>query len=610
MSNLAAPQPPSEASEPSANSLFPKRLGFPFEGRSLFSERRILRFMWILVGIGLLARGVRFFLCFPLWEDETFLCLNLVDRTFWELTQPLDCHQVAPLCFLWIQRASVMLFGFSEWSLRLYPFLAGIGSLLLFVHLCRRFLKGTALLLAVGIFAVSYAGIRYAAEAKPYGSDLFVSMLLLTFAVEWWHQPRKTRWLWALVAFVPVAIFLSYPSVFMAGGVSLLLGYLLWQQRGTLGQWSAWVAYNGLLVGAFGTLFLLATRHQTGAELDWMQVYWKHTFPPLDQPGQLVVWFVVTHFSDLVAYPVGGERGASFVTGFCFLVGLVTLARRRQFPVLLMVLAPLGLNLIAASLQRYPYGGHVRFGLYAAPVICMMAGLGMAGCLQGLLAFWRKEAKKPKKNLLTENEQAAWVKQRGRRWAIGTCVVLSLIATVSIVRDISHPFKTRADYQARSFAQWFWSNSQYEAETVCIKSDLDLDFSPDAYEQLSWATMFRCNMHIYSPRHHELEPFAWEKVTSERPLRVLVYRAGGFDFDEAGLNKWLEEMQSDLQLVSKERFPFTRYNKRETELINVDHVDIYRFARLPEAAPSYESNPVNQQETAPMVSLPDATQQK
>jgi hypothetical protein len=68
---------------------------------------------------------------------------------------------------------------------------------------------------------------RYAAEAKPYGCDLLVALALLALAVEWLRRPDQTRWLWLLAALVGPAVGYSFPAVFMAGGVSVVIGVVM-----------------------------------------------------------------------------------------------------------------------------------------------------------------------------------------------------------------------------------------------------------------------------------------------------------------------------------------------------------------------------------------------
>ena len=239
------------------------------------------RWIMVFLAVGIAARLIRYLLRFPLWGDEAMLAMNFLDRDYAGLMQPLDFHQVAPLLFLWIELTAVKLLGFHEWSLRLFPLLCSIASLFLFHRLAKLLLRGTALVLAVGIFAVTYSGLRYAAEMKPYSGDLMFSSLLLLLAVRWWRQPDDTRWLWALAAAVPLALGLSYPAVFVAGGVSLAVAAVLLGTRSRRGWW-AWAAFNLALAGSFLAWYRLAIGTQAGAELNVMARMWDETFPPRD----------------------------------------------------------------------------------------------------------------------------------------------------------------------------------------------------------------------------------------------------------------------------------------------------------------------------------------
>ena len=80
-------------------------------------------------------------------------------------------------------------------------------------------------MLAVGLFAVAYPMTRYAAEAKPYGCDLLVALAILALTIEWLRRPDQTRWLWYLAALVGPAVGYSFPAIFMAGGVSLVIAW-------------------------------------------------------------------------------------------------------------------------------------------------------------------------------------------------------------------------------------------------------------------------------------------------------------------------------------------------------------------------------------------------
>jgi len=511
------------------------------------------RFLLGFLLLGLAARCVRFFLRFPLWEDECFLCLSLSERGYLDLLQPLEYHQVAPTLFLWIQLTLVKALGFTELSLRLFPFLCSVASLFLFRRLAGRLLRGLPLLLAVATFAVAYPCIRYAGEAKQYASDQFVSLVLLTLLVEWWRRPGDRRLLIALTAFVPVALWLSYPAVFVAGAVSLVMAAVLWTTEGPR-HWRWWMIHNAVLCSSFG-LLLLAASSQSNAELGFMANYWRDAFPPVSTPLALPGWFLLTHTGDLLAYPVGGGHGASTLTFLACVSGLALLAARRRWLLLLLVLAPFALNLTAAALHRYPYGGHFKFAQHLGPLICLLAGLG----------------------------GAAWVAWLAPRRRLGTALLAAsllfplLVGIGSVIRDLAHPYKTLSDQRARAFAQWFWFSAEHKGEAVCLHADLKQDFGSQAFEELSWAAMYLCNQRIYSPRHVVGTAPRLQQVSADRPLRCLLYRDPNYPCDEKKLNQWLADMQTDFRLDSREHYAFPRYDKRERTLITVDRLEIFRF---------------------------------
>ncbi len=512
------------------------------------------RLVWACIALAIAARAVRFLLRFPLWEDECFLAANFIDRGYSDLLEPLNYHQVAPLAFLWIELTAVKLFGFNEWSLRLWPFLCSIGSLLLFRHLAARLLSGLPLVLAVAAFALNYSGVRYAAEAKPYGPDQFVALVLLCLAVEWMRRPEQKRWLWMLSAAAPVALALSYPAIFVAGGLSLFIAYRLWTSNDRR-RWIAWGAYNVVLLASFGLLFHLAARNQTAAELDYMQNYWKDNLPSLSSPLQFAGWLIVTHTSELMSFPVGGERGASTLTFLVWITGLVALYRGRRWNLLLVCLAPAALNIAAAVMGRYPYGGHVKFAQYLAPGICMVVGVGAAV-------------------LLERHERRTG---RGRKSLAIALGVLCLVPLGTMTRDFLSPYKSKTDLRYRDFARWFWFNMEFEGEVACLKTDLNQDFAPGTFRDLGWSAMYLCNQRIYSPRHARRETVQFDQVSEKHPLRCVQFKAQVYRYDQAAFDHWLASMQAKYELVARDTYPFPCFDQRGRNLLCLDQVDVFKF---------------------------------
>ncbi len=531
--------------------LFP--LATPEGPSPLLSPLRLDQLVRAFVVLGLVARCVRYFLRFPLWEDESFLCVNLIDRDFRGLMQPLDYHQVAPVFFLWMQLGVVKLLGFSELSLRLVPFLAALGSLLLFWRLARQCLEGLPRLLAVAVFSVTYGTIRYAAEAKPYGVDLFVALVLVSLTVNWLQNPGRTAWLWALAAAIPVAVGLSYGAVMLGGGLCLAAAWVIGRQR----RWESlapWAVYTAALLVSFGALYFLCIRGQEASELEPMREMWQEHFPPRTGVLAFGQWLVHTHTGDIIAYPAGGSPYQSTLSTIFWIAGLVALARRKQGWFLVLCLAPLAVTFVAAALRRFPYGGNIRLNFYMAPFLCMLIGYGMAV-------------------LLTWAARRGW---RPERWLFGTLATLALVGGVTVARDLATPYKNAGDERARAFAQWFWFNAEREGEAVCVKTDLGRNFSPDTYRQLSFSAEYLCNQRIYSPRRAAGEPVQWEQIAATHPLRCVLYRCPSYPFDEDALQDWLDEMQDKYDLISHESIPQVRLRNTGKELCT-DYVEIFRF---------------------------------
>jgi hypothetical protein len=522
----------------------------------------------VAIAVGLLARINRYCLRFPLWEDECFLCANLMDRSYSELTTELYYRQIAPAAFLMMQKAVVSVLGFHEFSLRLVPFLAGIASLFLFWRLAARVLSGIPYVLAVTLFAVSYPLIRYSAEAKPYGCDVLATLCLLVCLVEWLERPAHTRWLWRMAFLAPVAMAFSYSTTFVAGGISLAIA-LAWYARRQRGDgrpeempslqavaWP-WLAFNVAVATAFLAVMVTSANKQADHSLEWMRVFWVDSFPPLAEPWRIPGWLTWVHTGELLAYPAGSHGGGSTLTFLACAAGVVWLVRNRRWEWCALACGPLALNLLAATLQRYPYGGQARLSLYHAPWFCVLAGLG---CGVGLAWLNRmRPASHPESRL---------------RVVVG---LLLLVAVYIMGRDIAHPYKSRGDQRARDFARWFWVDGPSQCEAVCLRSDLKQEFHPDIRDELTWMTTYLCNQRIYSPRHAAGKSPAWDQVSAARPLWCLDFVPGRLNRDTLAEAAWLASMQDRYELIGELQFPFVRHNKHETLIMAEDYVKVWQF---------------------------------
>ncbi len=521
------------------------RDGFRLDARW---QRRLVAALLVL---GVVLRVVRYALPFPLWGDECMLAVNFIDRSFADMLRPLEYHQIAPLGFLWAELAAVKLLGFHAWSLHLFPTLCSLAGLFLFAWVASRLMNGWPLVLAVGTLAVAYYPIRHGAEVKQYACDLLMSVLLLALALRWYQTPRQARWLWLLVPVVPVALVFSLPVVFVAGGVSLFVLWVFWRRAG----WHArllvpWLVYNVVLVAAFGLLMLVfIKRHYTPEVSHGVAAWWREAFPPWSQPARLPLWFVKIHFGRMFSYPIGGKDGGSTLTTVGFILGLAVLARHpRTRPLLVLFLAPFGLALVAATLRRYPYGASARTMLYLAPAIILVASVGWAWLLHRL-AVWLKAPR------------LLWVGV-GSAAALGAGLLLHMAM---------QPYKTPYDRDHDHFARWFWTQMSYQAEVVCVETELGQELFGGRWT--SFAPEYRCYMHLYSSRHRRREPPRWHEISASHPLRCVVLSAQHVPYDRAALRRWLQQMQARYALVNYDVFPINPH----TDHFYARRYEVYEF---------------------------------
>jgi len=516
------------------------------------------------VALGLVARMLRYVLQFPLWEDEAFLFMNMVGRSYADLLEPLrQYHQVAPVMFLWVEKAVTDVFGASELSLRLFPFACSVASLLLFTDLARRLLSGWAAVLAVALLAVSYPALRYAAEMKPYGVDLFAAVLLLWMWERWAVGHRG--WIWVMAGVTPVLVWLSFPAVFIAGGVSLAMLATLLQERRQVGAqknavtlWFSWLAFNVVLVISFAS-FLFVLQSQFEVQGGFMAAVWHNAFPPWEQPWKLPVWLLETHAGKFFAFPAGGKNfGSSLTLILCALGSIQIWRSERRLAVFLLLFGPALLHLIAAGMHRYPYGESSKFAMALAPAICLLAGAGAAWMAQTLSK-----------------------KERTRQRIVNFWLIFFLVIGVgSMARDIIRPYKTLSDERARGWAEWFWQDAPHRAVIIGMKSDLGLIFSPETFHNLSWSAMYLANQQIYSRRHRQQEPPDWSQVSSARPLWIVEYRDTQNSYNHEAYERWLAHLSLQFKIGQRMIFPMSRYRKNERDLIKVDEIHVLPLAPL------------------------------
>lgn len=116
------------------------------------------------------------------WHDECALAWNIKFKNYSDLFGVLNFEQMAPPFFMILTKLLTKILGLSEFTMRLLPFFVGCFSMVAFYFLAKRVLvKNFSVILAVFLFAVNLNLINYSFEFKPYGLDVFFTIICLLF---------------------------------------------------------------------------------------------------------------------------------------------------------------------------------------------------------------------------------------------------------------------------------------------------------------------------------------------------------------------------------------------------------------------------------------------
>jgi len=288
------------------------------------------------------------------------------------LTKPLLMDQVAPRGFLLVERLAVMTFGPSELGLRLFPFLCGVVSVILFRRLAERMLTGAGPALALFLFAIGVPLIRYGGDVKQYAVDIVAAIGLLLLALDLREKEATTNRLLLTGALGLVIVWFSQTAVLvMAGiGLGLAVDWLISRDQRAGRELLVMIPLWGV---ASIAAVIAGTRSMTPSTREFMDDFWAGGFFPrtlrvTEAPG----WFwerLSSIFSDpsLLRY----RWPAVFL--FVALVGVIALWQRSRAAALLLV-GPFVVAIAAAVAHQYPFRGRLIVWLVPSALIAAAAG--------------------------------------------------------------------------------------------------------------------------------------------------------------------------------------------------------------------------------------------
>jgi hypothetical protein len=348
--------------------------------------RRYHALAFVAICVGVLLRAVQYSAQSSLWLDEAALARNIVDRPFLDLLRPLDHAQVAPVGFLWLERAAVLSLGPGELSLRLVPMAASVAALVLFTVLAFRILPGAAAALAVWLFATAVPMVFFAADLKPYSFDVLAAVTIVLVVATATRRPGSVRTAVGIGLLGALAWFSSVVP-FLLAGTGIALG-AAWVPEGK-GRIRHLGVIAGLWLALAGPAVAIAIRNVRPAQAAYLHQRWADAFMPR-RPGAAPVWVWDT-LMNVVGQPGSWELNGTLQYGAPMIIVALAAAGcwwmlRHHVTTTLLLLLPAVVTLAASWLGLYPFTG--RFILFLLPSLLIMLAAGTVQASRLLSRRW------------------------------------------------------------------------------------------------------------------------------------------------------------------------------------------------------------------------------
>ncbi|MBI2995692.1 MAG: glycosyltransferase family 39 protein [Candidatus Melainabacteria bacterium] len=314
---------------------------------------------WFLILIGTILRLAQYYDNRSLWMDEVRIALNVIERSYLELLQPLSYNQYAPLGFLLTEKFFVSALGNNEYILRLFPFICGICSLFLFYKLVTITLTRNSGLISLALFSILPSLVYYSTEAKQYSSDILFALMLFLLAIKFDESGFNFKNIVIFWIVGSLAIWFSHPAVFVLTGVGLTLfiSYLTKKENGKITR--LLIAYIPWIV-CFIILYFVSLRTMVSA--NDLRDFWRNYFlPSLAESGKIALAFF--DFLNL-----------SYVTVIFLLIGCYFLFKEKR-KIFFILASPFFIMLFASSLHLYPLWQ--RLLLFIVPSLLIFIGEGV-----------------------------------------------------------------------------------------------------------------------------------------------------------------------------------------------------------------------------------------
>lgn len=324
------------------------------------------------VALGLALRIREFAAGRSLWADEVGVAADFEHGSYGSLRHVLPNGQAAPLGWLWAEKVVGSWFGYSDYGVRVVPFVASLASVVLFAHVARRLVGPVAAPVAVLVFATAPRLVYYTSETKQYGSDIALTLVAVAVTIRVWDRPSRRRAIgWG--AATSVIVWCSQPGLVVVVTCGCLLAARWARDRRTVGLALTAAALPAVMIASD---YVLQLREQRQAPL--FQAAWRAGYPPQPQTLSGTVRWIPGDLAAVAHDP--GRVGLPALLLVAMVAGLLVAGwpRAGRWGVVIL-LAPLAVAISMAVLRLYPLRERLALYLFAPAVIVACAGVGAVG---------------------------------------------------------------------------------------------------------------------------------------------------------------------------------------------------------------------------------------
>lgn len=338
----------------------------------------------LLLVTGMVLALIQFSTNRSLWLDETSLALNIIDKNPYQLLQPLDYNQVAPLLFLQLEKFFSALFPNTDYGLRILPLICYLLSLFLFKQVVDLLFQNTySKVLAISLFVFNNGMISYSNEVKQYMGDVLIALSFMFFTLKDYPKPALRYSILAPLGVLAI-LFSNITPIVMACCFAYLIFEWWVEKRDKMLHILITAACWGITFLSF--YILVVHNHPTR---DSMVEYWTkaNAFLPLNPLNPELYVFLKGKLSVIFTKMMPKFILLPVLAG----IGVLYLLFKRNYRMQILILLPFLLHLLLSGVKIYPFD--FRLILYLCPVLILLIAYGLEGIVSKIPRFKEFEQK-------------------------------------------------------------------------------------------------------------------------------------------------------------------------------------------------------------------------